>query len=719
MINYKKEYIMSLLSNLSYLDFKTPNNLIDINLSEQNIIIENLFKEYLNNERPIQNYKYSLDFFSLNFKINQQDTYTSYNGFSATEFELINDINGTDLKKGQIFVAYRGTEVTFADIVTDIGLVITSKLKFSWSQETQALDFLTKIIEKNDFKKNIYVTGHSLGGYLGARSVHRLEPDYLKYINSVSTFNAAGFTILDGGLTKDSHYYEVVSKINNFYSSRDINVTAGDITDTFGQKIISVFNRLGPRYGINTENESMMGNHGIVHFVNTMGFFSVLENIVINLNINNIVKYSNINNDEAKKIHALNIIMMQAVAENKDYLLALDALAWKILHLLGLESKNIDIYPSKISQFISLDDFFRENDSYRLAIIDSELKNIQNIDNNNNRSLIYSLVNDISYYAIVPPTFNTGIFDRTIESNNLYNVEKYSQEYIQYRTLYNEIYTKVLEDKTINDLKPTFKKEILNDSLYSKFAFIDQEHSNPNGDSKIIFVNTTEKEYQEDTANNIKIIYFKKHPFGYFNTFKKNSIIFDTPLNDQFNIFGDSSIIRPTDGINVINIAREVKDISIEIEKNNKGSIYNNSFFTSKIIFKDNSLQNLRLQGANEYIVPSIRTTNNSFKLYTNNTDYFHFTGFFNIETKDGVITYNQIIAMLTFFSESFLNEKGSRLIVDDDFINEYTELTKYKFKSNNLEDYNPQGITKLHAEYIKNQIEQYKLFLEEVLNGY
>ena len=118
------------------------------------------FRLYLfekSGENGIQEYEnmlYNLDFFIFNFKIIKQVVERGFNGFSATTYQLQNDIDGTDFKAGQVFVSYRGTEISAADFGTDTNLAFSfrtgegptvtffnSVIK-SESQERQAILYL-------------------------------------------------------------------------------------------------------------------------------------------------------------------------------------------------------------------------------------------------------------------------------------------------------------------------------------------------------------------------------------------------------------------------------------------------------------------------------------------------------------------------------------------------------------------------------------------------
>ena len=170
MINYKKEYINSLLAYISYSNMNgsadgdiTWDNLIntDLSIEPAKTNFSDNFLLYLTNKNGLLNGKdemdgmlSSLNFFTDNFKIIKQVVERGFNGFSATTYQLQNDIDGTDFKAGQVFVSYRGTEISAADFGTDTNLAFSfrtgegptvtffnSVIK-SESQERQAILYL-------------------------------------------------------------------------------------------------------------------------------------------------------------------------------------------------------------------------------------------------------------------------------------------------------------------------------------------------------------------------------------------------------------------------------------------------------------------------------------------------------------------------------------------------------------------------------------------------
>lgn len=160
-----KNYINALLSDISYLKFIKNN--------KNEWVLDTI------NEDTYSKRKISLNeqvFFEDNFKVVKQDA-GNLNGFSAITYEVTTN-NVPGYKMGDTIVAYRGTETKFNDFGTDfieivmslntIPDAITSVVNkvfgtnFSFSQAEDASLYLKNTSSNGD----IYVVGHSLGGFL-------------------------------------------------------------------------------------------------------------------------------------------------------------------------------------------------------------------------------------------------------------------------------------------------------------------------------------------------------------------------------------------------------------------------------------------------------------------------------------------------------------------------------------------------------------------------
>lgn len=731
-INYKEEYIKAILSYISYADMdgsENSFNLINIDISPTfpnnskfKINFLNFLTEYGNNPSGKIEYESmisSLDYFANNFKILKQEITRGLNGFSAVTYQLQNDIIGTSFKKGQIFVGYRGTESTqFGDLVTDFFLTFTSNFRWPISQEGQALEYLKEEILKLKDDEQLYICGHSLGGYLATRSflyLNSKEPEdpkdvknanEMKKVKGVSTFNGAGFSTFIGNpfLSQNTEYG---SKVSNFFSYRGLEVTAGDIHEFLAFKgNFSLFQHLGKRIKTVTENPGgFSGNHSMALMTQSMGFYSVFQNLLVDVpelkDADGVVLTT-----EQQKIYAMERIMMGSVSEDNDSQLLYSTVAQRMINAFGLKVDNI-VYPSPVSQLLSLQETELMNPNIKIKLIDGISFSPYGNDSNEKRAIMNALVNNLAYVAIVPESYNTGIFDKANSKNDLYNMTFYSQEYLEYRVMYNNIYSYVLENKLINKLPNTFTKEILNNNLFPKIAFIDQINTTPGGESKVIYVNTTEKEYNDDQTGNIKAIYFSSHLYNYFNIFKNNALVFDTPLNDSINIFGDNSILKPSNGINHVSIGKNSKNAIIEINKEvNQVDLYNESFdYPTTLNFLNKPIEDIVIIGA-VYKEPPKQNSLKFKSIYTSSSC----TGIVDLVMSNYSITHKEIINLISVFPEVFNTPNGSSLKFDQGFIDNYTEATRYKFKSVGMASYSQgSSITKEHADYVNNKVEEYK----------
>jgi len=713
-INYKEKYILAILSNISYIDLNIPNttqNFINLDLSQpdnRELFKQTIYNYYLNDNEITGPSLYgsiesSVDFFADKFLITRQIVNTGFDGFSATTFKLKIGISGTEFKSGDVFVAYRGTESTQSgDIFTDILLSLTSLFKIPHSQETQAIVYLQETIKENT---NVRVCGHSLGGYLAARSYYYLDDSEGDKINNVTTFNGAGFSTVLGNpfLYKDIKHG---SKVTNFFGYRGWEVTTGNINEFLDlDGNISLFQHLGKRIKLVTENPGGMGNHSMHLLVTSLGFYSILQNFLIK--DERIVDSLNSDlSNEQEYVYAIEKKLMGSIAEDNDFNELFKKISFDLIKLFGI-SVNSTEYSSPISQILSLHETSLFTNELKIKLIDGISFSPYGNDSNEKRAIMNALVNNLAYVAIVPESYNTGIFDKANSKNDLYNMTFYSQEYLEYRVMYNNIYSYVLENKLINKLPNTFTKEILNNNLFPKIAFIDQINTTPGGESKVIYVNTTEKEYNDDQTGNIKAIYFSSHLYNYFNIFKNNALVFDTPLNDSINIFGDNSILKPSNGINHVSIGKNSKNAIIEINKEvNQVDLYNESFdYSTTLKFLNKPIEDIVIIGA-VYKEPPKQNSLKFKSIYTSSSC----TGIVDLVMSNYSITHKEIINLISVFPEVFNTPNGSSLKFDQDFIDNYTEATRYKFKSVGMTSYSQgSSITKEHADYVNNKVEEYK----------
>lgn len=737
MINYNNEYIKATLSYLCYINFDgssdgeiTWGNFINKNLIENDTQFKTNIKNYLgkNSDVEYNNMLFTINLFISSFEIKKQIVTRGLNGFAATTFKLINSIPGTSFNVGDIFVTYRGTESSIGDYLTDVNLALTPNIKWSGTQEFQAEDYLKDAIETYG---EIYVCGHSLGGYLGVRSFYYLDDTlvpnknytYSDKVLGVSTFNAAGFSTVTTLIDQKPH---LISRVNNFYSMRGLSVTTGNIRETL---FLSVFEHLGPRYPTFTENAGGIGNHSMALLVTTMGYFAVLQNALDYIPVLKDLE-GNVLFDEEAKIYAMNRIMMQAIGDSKDFGLAYNAVAAKIID--GFNITTDKTYVSKISKFISLREYFLTNQQFKIRLLDNN-STITRVHNNNTRSLMYSLINNISYQLVVPENFNNGIFNKSNENSSiykLYNIENYTEEYLEFRQIYNKVYVYVLENKLLNSLPSTLEYDLkLKDGTTAKYVFIEQEISGGNSDiQKKFYVNTNKNEVNNDE---VQTIYFKKANLQLANVFYKNCIIFDTPLNDSFYIYkaiyGKDNLIHFMGGYNNITFENNTEGNVLFIEDKIK-EVNVNNLSTNPVTIKSTTLNLNEIEVIIKEFYPDASGSKLTKTLLKFGDQKISVSGTFNIEAKDTTIDYEIIQQTIKYFPENFNNAESNTIIFDEAFLEKYIERTKAKFgvltyefekiPTNRLFSRSVESEIKLsqqHSDYILQKITDYSSVLNSL----
>ena len=551
--------------------------------------------------------------------------------------------------------------------------------------------------------RQIYIAGHSLGGYLSARSLLSLKekneikgiPDsganyVLKYVKSVTTFNGAGLSVADGWLSSGEILKTIVK---NFYSGRGLNVTSSSFIDMFKGTgtVISLFEHLGPRYDTVTENSGIIENHSMSLLMNAFGLFSTLETLIANYptTINDI--YDRVLTGENARLYAINQIIMNSSYLENDFGKSLSTIAQKIIEGFGLNSD----YNSNIASFMALKEYFINHPELKISVYDN-FKNIGLTNSNRNRSSFYSLMNDLSYVLIVPESYNEGIFKRDTESE-FYNLENYNQEYLEIRTIYNKAVTELMERKLMQvlpyyiDIPELITTDsngkyafIVETSIYDKI-FIDNKEIryslNGSAYQKGLFINSNEADVNDKL---VKYIYMKTNQKQVLNIFYDNSIVFDSALNDTLNIYSNNNIIRSMNGIDHINLYKH--NIGLTDLTNNKIFISENSDIVY-IVNRSINLDSLTVYFENETIgleLKGLGLTNNFLNnkvIIKNGTQTIEVTGVFNLNLNGTIIEYKNIYTAMSNFPEFFENS-GFNLntIIDENFVNIYMSLIKNKF---------------------------------------
>ncbi|VTX82635.1 Rib/alpha-like domain-containing protein [Gemella haemolysans] len=157
-----------------------------------------------------------------------KETFHQDNGLDAVLFETTN--NFPFLKGDNIQVlAFAGTNVVQAgDLKADLALFFGNE-----SNQSEAAIQLMKKIKKDSTITNLYITGHSLGGYLSLRATATAEKEKFGKYKQTYTFNAP--KVKSGwlwGVPKDdvkiSEELAKSGKIKNYYTDND-NIIPGNL----------------------------------------------------------------------------------------------------------------------------------------------------------------------------------------------------------------------------------------------------------------------------------------------------------------------------------------------------------------------------------------------------------------------------------------------------------------------------------------------------------
>lgn len=729
-VNYSKEFIQSILAYFSYvnMDGSSDGDITwgnfkneDLTTDENSINFLNNFKKYLGNKydatyaaNELANSQFILDFFMDNFIVTDQLVTRGFDGFSAVTYELKNDLTNYGYVAGDTFVVYRGTEAKqIADWATDFNItfsdrtgdyVLTRKVNEFFnhmSQETHGRIYLEETIKKIntqpdgtmlDVPRQVYIAGHSLGGFLSARSLLSIEEKYgidyaLKYVKSVSTFNGAGLSVLDGWLTGKDKLEAIVK---NFYSVRGFNVTSSSFIDMFkgNGTTISFFEHLGKRYPTVTENEGVIDNHNMSLLMHTFGFFSTLDTLVQGYPDNITDIYDQKLTGEASKLYVINQLIMNASYLESDFGKALSSLSKRIIEGFGLSFD----YNSSIATFMGLKDYFVNNPNLKIKLYDN-FQNVGLTDTNSNRAAFYSLMNDLSYVLVVPESYNEGIFKRDGNSE-FYNIENYTQEYIDLKVIYNKAVTELMERKLMQVLPYYIDMPELNGKKYAFIVETTQYDKqtvtikdvsvdvsfNGSAYQKDLFINSNE----DDISNgSVQYVYMKSDASNLLNVSRNNSIVFDTALNDSINIYSNNNTIYSMNGIDHITLLKDFNQTELTGNKilinDNTDIVYVVNYSLNKdsltIDFK-NSTSNLKLN--------AVGLTNNfeSNKIIlSNGNQTIEITGVFNLDLNGSIVNYKNIYSIMSNFSEMFIADGFTvDTVVNSSFINEYMDLIKDRY---------------------------------------
>ena len=157
-----------------------------------------------------------------------KETYHQDNGLDAVLFETTNNFPFLKGDKIQV-LAFAGTNVAQAgDLKADLALFFGNE-----SNQSEAAIQLMKKIKSDSTITNLYITGHSLGGYLSLRATATAEKDKFGKVKQAYTFNAP--KVKSGwfwGVPKDdvriSEELAKSGKIKNYYTDND-NIIPGNL----------------------------------------------------------------------------------------------------------------------------------------------------------------------------------------------------------------------------------------------------------------------------------------------------------------------------------------------------------------------------------------------------------------------------------------------------------------------------------------------------------
>ena len=157
-----------------------------------------------------------------------KETYHQDNGLDAVLFETANNFPFLKGDKIQV-LAFAGTNVKQAgDLKADLALFFGNE-----SNQSEAAIQLMKKIKNDSTITNLYITGHSLGGYLSLRATATAEKEKFGKYKQTYTFNAP--KVKSGwfwGVPKDdvriSEELAKSGKIKNYYTDND-NIIPGNL----------------------------------------------------------------------------------------------------------------------------------------------------------------------------------------------------------------------------------------------------------------------------------------------------------------------------------------------------------------------------------------------------------------------------------------------------------------------------------------------------------
>lgn len=564
-----QNYINALLSDISYIKFDSKYVLNSENATPRGISAA------------------EIDFFNNNFTILNQDG-NSWSGFSATTFKATKDIyfDGVlQYRQGELFVANRGTEPTFTDLVLTDALnladskiigyltgipvsqldylftetMITSTLDtiiskafgglYGFDQTSNADAYLKQMYEKysvQDVGPTINVTGHSLGGNLAFTSAVN-NPSIVK---SSYTYNAAGVDFQTYVILKvqsfiannfpesltaiesiTNHFKNIKALMQNsfgFYNDVGIQFTTADFILRHPEKRIAMVTE-DMR---NRKDDGFMANHSVKYLREISLVYEIIGTLLHNKSYDKYPEISEIIN--SYKIESY------ASQYGKDGNTLINFLLKNITDYMG-----INITPKSENGLSILE---------ALSGTTATIKNYKSIsatttDNSKNRANIYALLN------LVPFVIESGNNNFTAD---IYNGNNYSQEFLDTR---KDFMDKLIEfgnrgnkyivlAEYIEIIFPTVQYRDISvayiNSSTGKGSYLDLLNKT------LVLENMTREEFFTD-FNIATTVFLTKNTLSYILN-NKNSKVFDSFGNDSIQILNANAEIFLTSGNDTITI---------------------------------------------------------------------------------------------------------------------------------------------------------------------
>jgi hypothetical protein len=210
-----------------------------------------------------------------------------FHGLTGADATVFKNIEVGAVNYGKTYLAVRGTELSFTDLVTDANLAIFGIPSFDaqyWELSSQVKTWMTNGTLKSGFT----MTGHSLGGYLAGALDGQYDQDG-NNLNHVYTYNAPAYGGIIGSLVN------ILGFINTVPSN-----SIDNIRGTAGWSAISGLGTpLAPPQLVETEDNGSIGNnHSIINITNSLAIqneFATLDTAVTPATLNYIMEASGSN----------------------------------------------------------------------------------------------------------------------------------------------------------------------------------------------------------------------------------------------------------------------------------------------------------------------------------------------------------------------------------------------------------------------------------------